>query len=75
MAFEVQDYIPKAKSEYYFLGEWKSGTPTLSGEESRRNSNENSFEPMWIEKSEIEKLNILPGKARDWITDYLENIK
>jgi 8-oxo-dGTP pyrophosphatase MutT (NUDIX family) len=73
LAFEVQDYLPKQRNEYYFIGKWKSGTPKLSGEESRRNTKDNFSEPMWIEISKIKKLNILPGKAKEWIELYLDS--
>jgi ADP-ribose pyrophosphatase YjhB (NUDIX family) len=68
MAYEITDYSNnKVHKEYYFIGEWLSGDPILSGEESRRNSSENFFKPMFIDFSEISKLLIYPAQAKEWV--------
>ena len=72
-AYEVNDYISgKEKKEYYFIGEWFSGTPTLSGEESRRTSSDNYYEPKWVEIQDIAKLLVYPAQAKEWILEYFK---
>jgi 8-oxo-dGTP pyrophosphatase MutT (NUDIX family) len=67
------DFINYAKPEenYYFVGRWKSGEPTLSGEESRAVCEENYYEPMWVDISEIKDLNLYPRAAKEWTMNYL----
>lgn len=56
----------------YYLGEWKSGEkPYLLGEEKDANSEENYYDPMWVDLGKIEKLNILPRYIKDWLMEYL----
>jgi 8-oxo-dGTP pyrophosphatase MutT (NUDIX family) len=59
--------------DYYFVGYWESGEPTLSGEESRRCSEENFYKPMWVNISEVTKLELYPEAAKEWVNNYLKN--
>ena len=45
--------------EHYFHCEIKNGTPKLGGEELDRMTNENYYEPMFVDISELNKINIL----------------
>ncbi|MFA7654665.1 NUDIX domain-containing protein [Candidatus Dojkabacteria bacterium] len=74
IALEYTNYVnpKKEKKEYYFVGYWDSGTPTLSGEESRRANENDYFEPMWIPISKINTLNLCPAIAKEWIEYNLE---
>jgi len=58
--------------EYYFTGKWKSGEPILSGEESRAVCEENYYEPMWVDISEIPELNLYSRAVKEW---FCNNIK
>jgi 8-oxo-dGTP pyrophosphatase MutT (NUDIX family) len=60
--------------DYYFTGKWVSGIPTLSGEESRAVCEENYYEPMWIDISEIPDLNLFPRAAKEWFLNYSDQI-
>ncbi len=71
-AFEFFNHMKKkGESEYYFIGKWKSGTPTLSGEESRRNSDENFYEPMWVSFEDAKNLKIYSETAKEWLLKYV----
>lgn len=74
LAFEFKNYVKRKKvlEEYYFVGKWKSGEPVLSGEESRRCTNENFYKPMWISINEISGLLLYPAMAKEWVTEYFE---
>ena len=73
-AFEFRNFVKpkKTKIEYYFVGNWESGDPQLSGEESRRMSEENYYEPMWVPIEDLNSLNLLPMLAKEWVIDDLE---
>jgi 8-oxo-dGTP pyrophosphatase MutT (NUDIX family) len=58
--------------DYYFTGKWVSGEPTLSGEESRALCEENYYEPMWVDVSKIQSLNLYPRAAREWAENFLK---
>ena len=45
--------------EHYFHCEIKNGTPELGGEELDRMTNENYYQPMFVDISELNKINIL----------------
>lgn len=67
-AYEVTDYASaEQKKEYYFVGEWESGDPKLSGEESRRSCEDNYYEPRWIPLSAVPSLTIYPASAKEWV--------
>jgi 8-oxo-dGTP diphosphatase len=70
-AYDFINYITPEHRDYYFVGEWLSGDPTLSGEESRRCTEENYYEPMWIEIERVGDINLYPRAAREWVVDYL----
>lgn len=74
LAFEFKDYKKpkKTEEEHYFVGEWKSGEPTLSGEESRRSTEDNYYEPMWVKLSDLENLVVYTFAAAEWIEVSLE---
>lgn len=74
LCFEFKNYVKKNKKhvDYYFVGEWKSGIPTLSGEESRRADKDNYFQPMWVSIDEIPELVLYPLAAKEWVIEYLE---
>lgn len=73
-AFEFKNYIKKEEEQidYYFVGEWKTGVPTLSGEESRRVNEDNYYEPMWMDINRISELTLYSLAAREWVMGYLE---
>jgi 8-oxo-dGTP pyrophosphatase MutT (NUDIX family) len=69
-AFEFKDYLAN-NTDYYYLCEWQKGEkPELVGEEKTRNSNENFFEPLWVETEKISQLNILPSFAKSWAVEW-----
>lgn len=71
-AFDFQNHLRKEKRAYYFVGDWKSGEPTLSGEESRRCTEENFYKPMWVGTEDIKDLTVYPLFAKEWFVDWLE---
>jgi 8-oxo-dGTP pyrophosphatase MutT (NUDIX family) len=74
LAYELTDYSTAAsEKEYYYLCEWVSGEPSLSGEESRRSNNLNFYEPKWVNKAQILSLLIYPKYAQEWILRYFNN--
>jgi 8-oxo-dGTP diphosphatase len=71
LAFEFRDY-PTENIDYYYKCEWLSGDkPELVGEEKTRNSEDNFYEPLWVDKEKVPELNILPKFAKDWLVDNL----
>ncbi|MDD2578073.1 MAG: NUDIX domain-containing protein [Candidatus Dojkabacteria bacterium] len=74
IAFEYTSYVKpkKEEKEYYFVGYWDSGIPTLSGEESRRANENNFYKPMWIPISKIHTLNLYPLMTKEWVENSLE---
>lgn len=67
----VNDTNKKVEKEYYFTGIWESGEPTLSGEESRRASEDNYYKPLWVEIKQIDKLMLYPDHAKQWVINHL----
>lgn len=45
--------------EHYFHCEIENGTPKLGGEELERMTNENYYEPIFVDVSDLNKINIL----------------
>lgn len=74
LAYEFFNYAKPKKTEvdYYFVGYWDSGRPTLSGEESRRATEDNYYEPMWVKVGNISELILYPLAAKEWVIDSLE---
>ena len=72
-AYNFINHTEPELREYYFVGEWVSGEPILSGEESRESNDDNYYEPMWVELSDIQELNLYPRAAKEWVHDYLES--
>jgi len=72
-AFELMNYFKKMEREYYFIGEWESGEPILSGEESRRASKENYYKPMWLLLTDIPKLTLYSLTVKEWVMGYVVN--
>ena len=70
-AYDFINYTDPEQRDYYFIGQWESGKPTLSGEESRRCSEENYYEPMWFKISKISELNLYPRAAKEWVMNHL----
>jgi len=66
--------VKREKRQYYFLGKWESGTPILSGEESRRATKDNFYEPMWVHYSKINTLLLYPEMAKDWFVNYVKKV-
>jgi len=73
LAFEFHNFYKpdKPASQYYFVGEWASGTPTLSGEESRRADENNYYKPMWIKVDSLADLTLYPLMAKEWVLEFL----
>jgi 8-oxo-dGTP pyrophosphatase MutT (NUDIX family) len=72
-AYDQIIHTKPEQRDYYFVGHWESGEPTLSGEESRRCSEENFYKPMWVDISEVTKLELYPEAAKEWVNNYLKN--
>jgi 8-oxo-dGTP pyrophosphatase MutT (NUDIX family) len=72
VAYKFINYLEPQRIEYYFVGEWVSGEPQLSGEESRACNDDNYYNPMWVKISEIPELNLYPRATREWVQDYLD---
>jgi 8-oxo-dGTP diphosphatase len=71
-ALQITDFAKKKpRINYYFISNWESGVPKLNGEEIERCSEENYFEPMWVDFDKISVLTIYSAAAKEWI---LENI-
>lgn len=71
LVFEFRDY-KKDIFDFYYLCNFISGErPHLNGEEAIRNCEENFYEPLWVNLKEIEKLNILPKFAKEWLMETL----
>jgi len=73
-AFEFKNFVKEKKVviDYYYVGYWDKGDPKLSGEESRRCSKDNFYQPLWIPLIDIKSLNIYPLMAKEWVELYLE---
>ncbi len=70
LVFEFRDY-KKDNYDFYYICNYVSGEPTLGGEELVKNSEENFYNPQWVEISKIDELNILPKFAKEWIEENL----
>lgn len=69
LVFEFRDY-QKKNFDFYYLADFTTGDlPELKGEEKIRNCPENFYEPMWVDLKEIERLNILPKFAKEWLVE------
>ncbi|MBN2015264.1 NUDIX domain-containing protein [Candidatus Dojkabacteria bacterium] len=67
LMFEFRNYKNK-NLDFYYLCKWRAGEePFLDGEEAIRNSDENFFEPMWVDLNAISEKNILPKFAKEWL--------
>lgn len=65
---KCDNLIMENEGSYYYLCSWVDGDhPYLNGEEKEKNSQENFYEPLWINLEDIDKLNILPGYIKDWL--------
>lgn len=72
LAFHFINHLKKEREDYYFVGNWVSGEPTLSGEEFKENDKNNYYEPILVEISDIEELELYPLFAKEWFIDWLE---
>jgi 8-oxo-dGTP diphosphatase len=74
IAFEFKNYLKKdeTKLEYYFVGRWESGEPTLSGEESRELDESNYYKPMWVSLKDIPKLQLYSAVVKEWVVNSLD---
>lgn len=71
-AYEITGNLKgKTTHEYYFTGKWKSGEPTLSGEESRRSTSTNFYKPVWIELGKITDMHIYPDHCKEWVINNI----
>lgn len=67
LVFEFRDY-KKNNFDFYYVCRWVSGEkPELVGEEAIENSEENFYEPMWLELEKFSALNVLPKFAKEWV--------
>lgn len=69
-AYEFKDE-KNGFQDFYFTCDWESGEAKLGGEEEMKNSEENFFELMWIELSEIKNYFILPELAKIWLQENI----
>lgn len=70
LVFEFRDYF-KYNFDFYYLCEYISGEPRLSGEELTKNSSENFYNPCWIDLPRIIELNVLPRFAKEWVEESI----
>lgn len=72
-AYEITDYAKTSKPqiEYYFVCNYVNGTPKLSGEESRRSTQDNFYQPMWIELAQLSNLLLYTAQAKEWVISNL----
>ncbi len=71
LVFEFRDHR-KNNFDFYYLCDFVFGKkPHLNGEEATRNCPENFYKPMWVGLNEVEKLNILPKFAKEWLMETL----
>lgn len=70
LVFEFKNHH-KDNHDFYYLCDYVSGEPELGGEEKLKNSDENFYEPLWVDLSEVATLNILPKFAKEWIVETL----
>jgi 8-oxo-dGTP pyrophosphatase MutT (NUDIX family) len=73
-AYDFINHTEPEMRDYYFVGEWVSGEPTLSGEESRESNDDNYYEPMWVDIDDIQELNLYPRAAKEWVHDFLNRL-
>ena len=74
LVFEFKNYWA-SNIDFYYVCNWKSGEQThLMGEEKDADPKVDYFCPMWIDVGEVEKLNILPKFAKEWLLKYLKTI-
>lgn len=70
--YEITDNTKnKPRKEYYFLCQYVSGTPTLSGEESRRNTESDYYQPQWITLESLELGVFYPLFLKEWIRENI----
>lgn len=70
--YEITDNTKnKPRKEYYFLCNYISGTPTLSGEESRRSTESDYYEPMWLAVTEINRSKLYPLFIKSIVLSYV----
>lgn len=71
-AYEITDYSnDNPQIQHFYICDYVSGEPELSGEESRRSTSENFFKPMWVKLIEIYKLKIYPAQSKEWVIKNL----
>jgi 8-oxo-dGTP diphosphatase len=71
-AFTLIDHA-KNKIDYYFVVTSCPGVESLGGEESEKNSQDNTYRLEWIKLFELEKVNVLPRAAKEWVIETLIN--
>lgn len=71
-AFDYINHMKVERRTYYFVGDWKTGEPILSGEESRESSEDNYYEPMWVDISDIPSLVLYPTVSKEWVINWLD---
>lgn len=65
-----KDCTEKILYHYFFLCKWSSGEPRLVGEELRRCTKDNFFEPRWVKLSDMLKLEVYPYSAKGWLREF-----
>lgn len=70
LVFEFRNY-KKDNHDFYYLCDYVSGEPTLSGEEKLKSNPDNFYEPMWVDLVKLPDLNILPKFAKEWVVETL----
>lgn len=60
----VYRYYSKDGEEQYFLTRIEAGDPVLGGSEAKRQGPGNVYAFEWVDASQLEVINLLPGAAR-----------
>jgi ADP-ribose pyrophosphatase YjhB (NUDIX family) len=68
----VSRYITLEKEENYYLTEVTPGEPVLGGAEAKRQSPDDSYTFLWVEATQLENINLLPGVARRICLEILQ---
>jgi 8-oxo-dGTP diphosphatase len=59
----VNRYITLEKEENYYLTQVTPGEPLLGGAEAKRQSPDDSYAFSWVDKAQLESLNLRPAAA------------
>lgn len=71
-AYEITDYSNGTPQiQHFYVCDYVSGEPELSGEESRRSSSENFYKPMWLKLADIINSKVYPVQSKEWVKTNL----